>query len=217
MWRERDILSACAEGLRAAAQACDDEQSPYGIDALAELAVQGALRGGLLAAGYGVHAEVRLPNRASLPRRSEGERCDIVLTERPGEPLADPLDAGTLFSGSGVPMDDAFWIEVKAAHQFALVDGVAQASRAYSSQLLTAAVRDVNKLATQRLAFAAVLLVAFTADEETARHDIAAWAHRCLDVELPIGSPMRESFPITDRIGNQVCTVALTRVSPLEE
>lgn len=217
MWRDRDILNACAEGLRAAALACDDEQSPYGIDALSELALQAAVRAGLLGAGYGVHAEVRLPVRASLPRRSEGERCDIVLTERPGEPLIDPLDHDTLFADRGVPMDDAYWIEVKPAHQFALVDGVAQASRAYSSQLLTAAVRDVNKLATQGLSFAALLLVVFTVDEETARHDIDAWAHRCLDVELPIGSPMRESFAISDRIGNRVCTVALTRVSPLED
>lgn len=217
MWRDRDILNACAEGLRAAALACDDEQSPYGIDALAELALQEVVRAAMRAAGYGVHGEVRLPRRASLPRRSEGERCDIVLTETPGEPLVDPSEGDTLFASSGVPAHDAYWIEVKAAHQFALVDGVAQASRAYSSQLLTAAVRDVNKLAAQGLPFAAILLVVFTIDEDTAAHDLDAWAHRCLDVELPIGAPMRESFGITERIGNRVCTVALTRVSPLED
>jgi hypothetical protein len=217
VWRDRDILNACADGLRAGALAYDDEQSPYGIDALAELAIQEIVRGALREAGYGVHGEVRLPRRATLPRRSEGERCDIVITERPGEPLLDPLDSDTLFSSSGVPMDEALWIEVKAAHQFALVDGVAQASRAYSSQLLTGAVRDVNKLAEQGLPFAAILLVLFTVDEDTAAHDIDAWAHRCLDVELPIGAPIRESFAITERIGNRVCTVALTRVSPLEE
>jgi len=217
VWRDLDILTACVDGLRAGALAADDEQSPYGLDALPELALHAALRAGLADHGFGVHAEVRLPRRASLPRRSEGERCDIVLTERPGEPLVDPLDRGTLFADAGVPMRDAFWIEVKCAHQFALVDGVAQPSRAYSSQLLTAAVRDVNKLAQQGLPFAALLLVLFTVDEATAAHDVAAWAHRCLDVELPIASPLRESFAITDRIGNARCTAALTRVSPLEE
>lgn len=217
MWNDRDVLHACAESLRAAARAADDEQSPYGLDAHHELALHEILRAGLAARGFGVHAEVRLPRRANLPKRSEGERCDIVLTDRPGEPLIDPLDAGTLFAAIGVPMADALWIEVKCAHQFALVEGVAQPGRTYTSQLLSGAVADVRKLASQGLPFAATLLVLFTADEATAAHDLATWAHRCLDHALPISSPLRESFPIRDRIGNNACTLALTRVSAFED
>ncbi len=217
MWRDRDITQACAEALRSRALASDEEQSPYGVDSLRELEIQSALRAGLATEGLGVHAEVRLPRRAALPRRSEGERCDIVLTHRPGVPLIDPLDADTLFAGSGTPMAEAFWIEVKCVHQFALVDGVARPSNTYSSQLLSAAVNDLRKLAAQRLPFAALALVMFGADEQTLAHDLTMWAHRCLDLGLPISAPVAEGFSITDRIGNTRCTVALTRVSPIEE
>jgi hypothetical protein len=217
VWRERDITQACVASLRARAGAADEEQSPYGVDSLRELEIQAILREGLASAGFGVQAEVRLPRRATLPRRSEGERCDIVLTHERGVPLIDPLDAGTLFAASGVPMADAFWIEVKCVHQFALVDGVARPSNAYSSQLLSAAVSDLRKLASQGLPYAAVLLVMFGADEATLGHDLTMWAHRCLDLGLPISAPVAEGFPITDRIGNARCTVALTRVSPIED
>lgn len=217
MWRDRDITQACADALRRRAHASDEEQSPYGLDSLKELEIQSTLRDGLTAAGFGVHAEVRLPRRATLPKRSEGERCDIVLTDRPGVPLIDPLDAGTLFATSGVPMAEAFWIEVKCVHQFALVDGVARPSNAYSAQLLTAAVGDLRKLAVQGLPFASILLVMFGADEPTLTHDLTMWAHRCLDLGLPISAPVNEGFAITDRIGNTRCEVALTRVSPVEE
>ncbi|MGP1310394.1 MAG: hypothetical protein ACTS27_09380 [Phycisphaerales bacterium] len=217
MWRDRDIVQACADALRDRAAASDAEQSPYGLDALSELKLHAVLRQRLALAGFGVHAEVRLPRRASLPRRSEGERCDIVLTERAGAPLADPHDADTLFADRGVPHDEAFWIEVKCAHQFALVEGVATPSRAYTSQLLRAAVGDLRKLASQRLPFAALLLVMFGAEEAVLRHDLTVWAHRCLDHDLPIGAPTSSGFTTTDRIGNTCCLVSLTRVSPIEE
>ena len=62
------------------------------------------------------------------------------------------------------------------------------------------------------LVHAASLLVLFTRDEDTARHDLVAWANRCLDKGLLIDRTALEAFAITDRIGNGVCCVAMTRV-----
>ncbi len=171
------------------------------------------LHAGFRAAGFGVFPEQRLPNFRSRPRRSEGERCDIALTPAPAEGLTDPLLETTLFAGRGVDPREALWIEVKAAGQFAVIDGVGRPNSSYTSQLLTGAVADVRKLAKEgELSHTAALIVMFNADEAAADHDLRAWAHRCLDKGLPISSPSANRFPITDRIGNTVCTVALTRV-----
>lgn len=216
MWRLDDICAACADGLRAEAERLDHEQSPYGLDARDELALHPLVRAGLARAGLGVHAEQRYPGHRARARRSEGDRCDIVLTERPGQHLLDPLAAGTLFGDRGVEAGEALWVEVKAVHQFAIAPtGAAGPNPGYGALLLGPAMADVRKLASEgAIARAALLLVMFCADEATARHDLAAWMHRCLDKGLPVQSPATEVFAVTDRIGNGVCLVALVGVRP---
>ncbi|HVU63525.1 MAG TPA: hypothetical protein VHC70_06090, partial [Phycisphaerales bacterium] len=73
-------------------------------------------------------------------------------------------------------------------------------------------IADLKKLSEDhRIAHAAVALIVFTADESTARHDLAILAHRCLDKHIPLtlAGPILRTFPISDRIGNARCTVCL--------
>lgn len=213
MWDLRTICDACAEALRTEAKRRDDEHAAYGVDALDELELQAILRAGLVSLDCGVLAEQRYPEFRARRRRSEGDRCDIVLTGGGDGHLLDPLASDTLFGDRGVDPADAMWIEVKVAHQHGLVEGVLGAGKNYSSQLLSAAMRDVRKLAAcAELPFTALLLIMFNSDVATAEHDLAAWLNRCLDLELPIGSPAVERFAIADRIGNSVCTTALVPI-----
>lgn len=213
MWDFTSICLACSAALRHAAEQRDAEHAPYGVDALDEISLHYVIRSGLSDAGYIALAEQRYPDHRARPRRSDGDRCDITLIRDADAHLLDPLAADTLFGQRGAEPGDACWIEVKFAHQHSLTDGVAGPSRAYSAQLLSAAIADLRKLARDRvITFAALLLIMFNADEQTAEHDLAAWLGRCLDLDLPIRTPSVERFGITDRIGNSVCTVALVPV-----
>ena len=58
------------------------------------------------------------------------------------------------------------------------------------------------------------MLVTFHERAEIANHDLAAFVHNCLDRHLPVGGLVTASLPISDRIGNSVCTVGLVRVRP---
>ncbi len=213
MWSVNEIGVVAAGALRRCAQAFDAEQSPYGLDARSELEVQDVLAEGLRVHGWGALRECRYPAVAGRARRSEGERCDLVVTTRPGEPLLDPLLENTLFAGRGVQPEEAMWLEIKLARQFALVNGVAAPNPAYASEVLTRATIDVRKLSAEPATFTrAVMLVMFTRDARTAEHDALAWAHRCLDVGLSIGSPEREGFALADRIGNAWCELVIMPV-----
>ena len=213
MWDLRTVCDRAADALREEAARRDEEQSPYGLDALDEVELHPLFAAAFEAHGWGALREQRYPGVSSRPRRSEGDRCDVVLTHEPGERLLDPLMAGTLFASRGVDPLDALWIEVKTAHQSALIGGVAGPDPGYASSLLTGAMRDVRKLgADDGIVHAALLLTMFTQDEHIARHDLGAWAHRCLDKGLSIRAPIVASFPIADRIGNGACLVAVIGV-----
>ena len=54
-----------------------------------------------------------------------------------------------------------------------------------------------------------------TSDRATAEHDVGVMTHRLLDRDLPIQPPLTASVQIQDRIGNSLCTLVLTGLSPL--
>ena len=191
-----------ARGLGDRSRTLDLEQAVHGVDSLDELALHALLREAWSGAGLGALAEQRYPAVSSRPRRSEGERCDVVLTHEPTTGLVDPLLSGTLFADDGADPGEALWIEVKVAAQHALVDGVAGPNPRYASQWLTGAVRDARRLTREPgVRHAAVCVVAFVEDERVLVHDAEAFAHRCLDRGLPIRAPMNKAFPIADRSG----------------
>ena len=209
-WDVVTITEAAAAALRAEAAARDAEQAVYGIDVLDELALHPIIQRGLREAGFGVHPEQAYPSdRTGRRRKSEGKRCDIVLTESEA-PLLDPEAEQTLFgTADAVPLDAAYWLEIKTVSQFTDEGPFAR----YSAELLQPVTRDIRKLAQDRWIFhAGLLLVLFTADARIATHDLAAWEQRALQRGYPVAPPIVRDFPITDRMGNAHLTVALCSV-----
>ena len=206
MWSVADIADAVEAGLVDEAERLDAEHAVYGLDAKDEVQLHPLLAAALQRAGYGVHCEQRYPADRTKSKRSEGERCDLVLTPS-GRSLGAPDQATTLFDPpDAVDLDDAFWLEVKVIAQYTC-DGP---NHNYTSQLLTPARKDVRKLSKDHdTHHAGLLIVLFSQDERVAEHDLAQWLHRALERNLPVQSPSLREFAITDRLGNALCALAL--------
>lgn len=211
-WFTGDIADAVEAGLRRRALEADAEQAVYGIDALDELGLHPLLHEALRAPGWGVWPEQRYPDDRHRPRRSEGRRCDVVLTAD-GLPLRDPRVKGTLFDQTpAADPGDAYWLEIKTVSQFETGGPFPR----YSSELLAPVARDVTKVWNDGLIrYGGLLIVLFTADPQVAEHDLLAWMRRCLDRGLPVGPPAMRGFAITDRIGNGWCQIGVFGVRGL--
>lgn len=205
-WSWHDLADALAAGLERASAAAELEQAVRGLDANKELELHPLLHAALREAGYGVHPEQRFPRERGKRRRSEGARCDIVVTPD-GLPLADEAAQLGLFAPTRtVALCDAMWIEVKAVAQFREL----AANRAYAQALQRPVWKDVEKLASDpQISHAVVLLILFTADAAVAEHDLGVWAGRASALGLPLWPRISRSLAIGDRIGNRVCTLAL--------
>lgn len=216
MWDLDAILETTSRALRDEDARLAAEQSTLGIDALDELEMHPLLARAFEGAGFGVLREQRYPSIASLPRRSEGDRCDLVLTPGPNQALRDPLERESLFAQSGIEPAEALWMEIKLAHQYALTDGALRANPAYSSELLQLVPQDIRKLSRdEQIAHACVILLLFTQDEATALHDLAAWSRRAVENGLPCSAPLAQGLAITDRMGNGACHACLIQVHHL--
>ena len=206
-----DIADALEQALAAEAERLDAEQSPHGIDAHDEVGLHPLLGRGLADAGYGVYPEQVYPQESRPRHRRDCERCDLVLTPSERE-LHEPWREPTLFDAPDpVALDDAFWLEVKVVAQHT-PEGP---NGRYSTQLLTDASQDVEKLSRSPGIFqSALLIVLFAHDQDTAAHDLAAWLDHCLRHGLSVQSPSVRSFAITDRIGNRRCALGVYPVRP---
>lgn len=244
VWNADEIVDLLAQTLREREAELRREQAFAGLDALQETELHPILAGVADLASWGVLREVtypaqwrsKKPRRKLLPEDSERQRCDLVLTPKPGQRLADELKnerarvrarelvRGTLFESLAtdepapvdlskdvvVPAEDAYWLEVKAVGQFAYVDGVPGPNPAYSSQLTRGVSGDLRKLlADASVRRGGALLVHFTADEAVAKHDLGVLMHRLLDKGLVIRPPATARVGILDRVGNAVCTLVL--------
>lgn len=230
MWSPDQLLALARRGLEAAERRAVEAQDVHGLDARREVELHPVLAEGFRAGGLGVLREQPYPGevqrRAKRPSR---DRCDLVLLPRPSLRLADPVsyliesdrDAATLFAGIAPPPDptrvgpeDAYWLEVKAVGQFTYTDGVPGENRAYGTELVRGLCDDLAKLAQEAFIHAGgVLLIHFTRTDDVAAHDLDAAMHRVLDRGLPVRSPRREMFTISDRIGNAGCSVALLEIA----
>ena len=206
-WSLPDLADAVAAAFQARAAADDAEQAVYGFDALDELRLHPLIAQALRDAGYGIHPEQRYPGAWHRRKKSEGQRCDLVLTHD-HLPLRDTAAAGTLFAEAveAEEPEGAYWLEVKTVAQFE----TGGPFRRYSAELFSPVAKDVKKLHSDAvIKHGGLLLVLFTADRQTAEHDLAAWHERCLDKGYPIGPPVVRGVPITDRIGNGWCAAAV--------
>jgi len=209
VWIHTTIADAVVRGLREHAAAEDLEQAVYGFDCLDEVSMHPLIQEALRRAGFGVWPEQRYPGHWHKRRRSEGDRCDVVLTEE-GLPLRDPQVCGTLFDQlPAYDAEDAYWLEIKTVAQHE-IDG--PFSR-YTSELLSSVSQDIKKLWRDGvIRHGGLLLVLFTEGKHIAEHDLAAWHGRCLDRGYPVGMSVIRGFDITDRIGNSYCAIGLFAV-----
>jgi hypothetical protein len=234
VWNADAIVEIVAAGLSRVASECDREQAVSGLDHLAEPALQPLVGRGLRDAGFGVWPEERYPADRLHRRRSRGRRCDLVLTpageplcpespeapggegpalrpDLPAEPGEEPVHGVSEPEASLHLHQDSFWLEIKTVAQFSSRGP----ARDYSARLLGDVAADVGKIASDPgIRHAGLLLILFTRDRETARHDLLAWQVRCLERDVPVFSPAVESFPLNDRLGNGHATVALFPVVP---
>lgn len=208
-WSLPDLADAVARGVARLSEEDRLAQAVRGPDSLPELRWHAELAAIFEAEGYGVQREQRYPVARGKRRRSEGERCDFVLTPA-GRSLEEEEAAATLFAPPHtVAPQEALWLEVKVVAQFT-EEGP---NRSYASDLQQPLRRDVAKLARESLiTHAALLLILFTADDATAAHDLELWRERCLHRGLDVQPPYVRHVHIVDRLGNACCTLALWRV-----
>ncbi|MCC6284900.1 MAG: hypothetical protein IT439_06290 [Phycisphaerales bacterium] len=230
MWSTRDILDCTLASLSAREAMLRAEQAVRGLDALREIELHPLLAGSLRATGLGVFAEQPYPVPPTRrARRSERERCDLVLTPGPDLHVRDEVDAaktldaavGTLFGPIApaisrppgeIDPGDAFWLEIKTVGQFTYTQGVPGPNGAYGTEL-RAALSDLSKLEEDAMIrTGALLLVLFVAAPEVASHDAGVVASRALERGLPVASRIEGGFPILDRIGNRWCSVQVFEV-----
>jgi len=205
-WSWHELADALTKGLVTAAAEVELEQAVRGLDARSELELHPLLHASLRAAGYGVHPEQRFPRERGKRRRSEGVRCDMVVTPGGLALEAEETQLGLFAPRQTVGLEQALWLEVKAVAQFK----EQRPNRAYAAALQRPVWKDVEKLAADPgIVHAAVLLILFTADAATAEHDLGVWAGRASLLGLPLWPRVQRSLAIGDRRGNKLCTLAL--------
>lgn len=250
MWSPTHILSLCREALQQEEARRIAEQAVYGLESLDELVLHPILAAGLAAAGFGVLREQLYPaewrrkksRHKDLPEDSQRQRCDLVLTPRPGQALADPLEhqrtaerdraalRGTLFEqlaeataptpaaqgDAAIDPADCFWLEIKLVAQFAYAAGIPGPNRTYTSQLIRGIGADLRKLRDDpAITHGAALLVLLTAVRSVAEADIPTLVHRLIDRGTELRAPIIDGFRVPDRIGNGWCAIAMLQAQSL--
>ncbi len=228
MWTAESVVEMLMSGLAVAESAGALEQSPLGLDALAETELHPILASGVEAAGLTALREVPYPGAFTRrPLARERERCDLVILPEGSSRLLDPLELlraaearqASLFAEVAEPLpdgaapEDAFWLEIKVVAQYAYVEDVPGPNGAYTSQLTRGPAFDIAKLAREPMVGAGgVGIVLFGAERDGVRHDLGVMFSAMLDRDLPISSPAIEIMDIADRAGNAsvgVCVVPL--------
>lgn len=204
------IAGAVEAALRGESRRLDGEQAVRGVDSLDELTLHPILARSLSDAGFGVFGEERYPSARARRNRSQGDRCDLVLTPAGGE-LAAPDRAPTLFDPPDpVGLADAFWLEVKVVNQH-LEGGP---NTAYASTLVAALDEDAAKLARDPIIrHAGIVVILFAESAAVAVHDLDAALETVVAAGAPLHAGVRRVLPIADRLGNAVAAIDLLRVS----
>lgn len=207
-WSISQIADAVEHGLKQQAHQDDLEQVVCGFDHHDELGLHPLIQQALLDADFGVLPEQRYPDDQKKRRKSEGKRCDIVLTpDNKCLGLREPSVKGTLFDAVGmIDSEEAYWLEIKTVAQFE----TSGPFRRYTSELMSPVAKDLKKIwKDSRIFHGGLLLILFTEQQEVGDHDLNVWHHRCLDRGYPLGIPAIRHFPITNRIGNGHCHIGL--------
>ena len=181
------------------------EQAVYGLDRLDERGIQAMLAQRLNPA-YEVAREVHYPSTRGK-KLTHRARCDLVMSPK-GLPLKLDSAPPTLFDPTAVcEPTDALWLEVKVAYQFR-EGGVRHMG--YGSQWRQAVVEDLRKMEAETLIRdAGLVLIVFNESQVILDKDLELFEDVLARKEVLAGFRQVRSVPITDRIGHNLCTVAL--------
>lgn len=194
----RDAISGAEADLRL-------EQAVYGLDRLDELGIQ-ALLSESLKPSYEVTREVHYPSTRGR-KLSHRARCDLVLSPK-GLPLR--LDSAPLSLFDPVKLcepPDALWLEVKVAYQFR--EGNVR-HMGYGPQWRHAVVEDLKKMEADPLIHdAGLVLVVFNESQSIFDKDLELFEDVLARKEVLAGFRQVRSVPITERIGHNLCSIAV--------
>jgi hypothetical protein len=197
-----DHLGRAIDGAEAALRL---EQAVYGLDAKDEKSIQSMLADAMQQ-HYDVAREVHYPSTIGR-KLTHRQRCDLVLTAK-GRPLKLDFAPPTLFDAPNqATANEALWLEVKIAYQFR-EGGVRHGG--YGAQWRNAVVEDLKKMeADPLIKEAGLALVVFNESREILEKDLELFEDVLARKEVLAGFRQVRSTAILDRIGHQVCTVAL--------
>jgi hypothetical protein len=181
------------------------EQAVYGLDRLDERRIQ-ALLAERMTAWYEVAREVHYPSTVGR-KLTHRARCDLVLSPK-GCPLKLDSVLPTLFDPAKTCQPaDALWLEVKVACQFR-EGGVRHMG--YGSQWRQAVVDDLRKMEAEAMVRdAGLVLVVFNESQRVLDKDLELFEDVLARKEVLAGFRQVRSVPILDRIGHNLCTVAV--------
>lgn len=191
--------------LREAEAALRLEQAVYGLDWRDERGLQELLAQGL-GKDYEVRREVHYPGSAGR-KLTHRQRCDLVLSPR-GRPLKLDIAPPTLFDPPDLtPPEEALWLEVKAAYQFG--EGGARHG-GYGTQWRTAVVEDLRKMqGDARIRHAGLAMIVFNESAAVLEKDLDLFETVLAAKEVLAGVRQVRAVPIVERIGHQLCTIAI--------
>lgn len=205
MWDFCTIADDIADILYRAEARLRLEQAVYGLDALDERELQ-ALLAHELASRYHVAREVHYPSTTGR-KMTHRPRCDLVLS-----PLGRPVRLDTrppdLFDPPNLcEPGDALWLEVKIAYQFR-EGGLPHGG--YGAQWRQAVVSDLRKMEAEPLIREGGLsLIVFNESARVLNKDLELFEDVLARKQVLAGFRQVRSIQILDRIGHQLCTLAI--------
>ena len=181
------------------------EQAVYGLDVRDERALQ-SLLADRLKSHYEVAREVHYPSTVGK-KLTHRQRCDMVLTPL-GRPLRLDSRRPRCSTRQTPPRPKRrLWLEVKVAYQFR-EGGVRHSG--YGGQWRSAVVDDLRKMeAEAQILEAGLLLIVFNESPAVLEKDLELFETVLAQKEVLAGFRQVRSVGILDRIGHQLCTVAL--------
>jgi hypothetical protein len=181
------------------------EQAVYGLDRMDERQLQ-TLLAERLAPYYGVVREVHYPSSRGA-KLSHRARCDLVLSPK-GHPLRLDSALPSLFDPASMcEPAHALWLEVKVAYQFR--EGGAR-HMGYGPQWRQKVVDDLRKMeAEEQIHEAGLVLIVFNESQAVLEKDLQLFEDVLVRKEVLAGFRQVRSVPITERIGHNLCTVAV--------
>ncbi|MDP9174807.1 MAG: hypothetical protein M3O30_13220 [Planctomycetota bacterium] len=205
LWDFAELADRFHQSLQTAEDELRLEQAVYGLDTRDELALQ-SLAAERMRAFYEVAREVHYPSTHGR-KLSHRPRCDLVLSPK-GRPLKLDTSEASLFDppNQATPQE-ALWLEMKIAYQFR-EGGIRH--QGYGSQWRGAVVDDLRKMESDELIrHAGLVLVVFNESRAILEKDLELFESVLVEKEVLAGFRQVRNVSIQDRIGHQICTVAV--------